>query len=85
MANTTIDEIGYILETYHSATLSEMANAAGLDVSVGKRKLPKEDLLDKIRGEFFTQARVMASLAKLDARERAVLDRLLLHGVLRAH
>jgi hypothetical protein len=80
MANVKTDEISAILDTYHSATLFEMAHAAGLDVSEGKRKLPKADLLEKVRNEFFTQERVLASLAKLDERERAVLDRLLLHG-----
>jgi hypothetical protein len=73
------DEIKFIFDTYHSATLFEMARVAGLDVTIGKRKLPKDDLFDKVRAEFFTQKRVLASLAKLDPRERAVLDRLLLH------
>jgi hypothetical protein len=80
MANIKTDEIGAILDTFHSATLLEMAHAAGLDVIEGKRKLPKADLLVKVRNEFFTQERVQASLAKLSERERAVLDRLLLLG-----
>jgi len=78
MADAAIDEISFILVTYHSATLLDMAHAAGLDVIAGKRKLPKADLFDKVRGEFFTRERVLASLSRLDPRERAVLDRLLL-------
>jgi hypothetical protein len=75
------DEISTIIETYHSNTLWEIARAAGLEVTDpnGKR-LNKAQVGAKIRAGLFTRDRVLAALAKLNERERAVLDRLLLHG-----
>jgi hypothetical protein len=80
-SDSSRDDIDAILETYHSATLWEMARAAGLEVtdSRGKR-LRKAELLPRIRAEFFTKKRVLSSVRRLDERERAVLDRLLLRG-----
>ncbi len=74
-------EINAILDDYHSATLWEMASAAGLEVTdeYGK-KLRKAELLHKMQAEFFHEARVRASWERLDERERAVLNRLLLRG-----
>ncbi len=74
-------DIDSILQDYHSATLWEMANAAGLKVTdEDGKKLRKAELLPKMRAEFFQEARVRASWKQLDERERAVLNRLLLRG-----
>jgi hypothetical protein len=74
-------EINTILETYHFNTLWEMAQAAGLKVYDQRRKkLRKAALINLMRSEFFTQARVRASWEQLNERERAVVNRLLLRG-----
>ena len=73
-------EIDTLLNSYHAATLWEMAHAAGLEVKQGSKKLGKRDLLPKMRDEFFTEARVHAAWGKLNKREREVLNRLLLRG-----
>jgi hypothetical protein len=76
-----MDETSEILDAYHAATLWDMAQEARLDmVDARGKKLPKGPLMDQMRDSFFTRARVLASLAKLNERERAVLDRLLLRG-----
>ncbi len=73
------EEIVTILDSYHSATLWEMANAAGLTVTDRQgKKLRKAKLIAVMQAEFFTEARVRASWERLDKRERAVLNRLLL-------
>lgn len=78
MANKEIDEI---LDVYHFSTLMRMAGAAGLETTrADGKKLRKKELLAKMRNEFFTEARVRASVKRLDERERAVLNRLLLRG-----
>jgi hypothetical protein len=75
------NEINTILNSYHSATLWEMAHAANLDVTDRRgKKLRKTDLNAKMRAEFFAEARVRASWELLDERERAVINRLLLRG-----
>ncbi len=75
------NEIEAIINSYHSATLREMANAAGLEVTDERgKKLRKAALLAKIRAEFFSEARVRASWKRLDEREQTVLNRLLLRG-----
>jgi len=74
------DEIGKILNSYHSKTLGKMAQVAGLDVMTGRKLMRKPDLFPKIRAEFFTEARIRASWEQLSERERAVLNRLLLRG-----
>lgn len=75
------DEISDILDSYHSTTLWEMARAAGVEVldRQGKR-IRKADLINKMRDGFFTEARVLTSLERLDQRERAILNRLLLRN-----
>ena len=75
-------ELKTLLESYHVATLRQMAEIAGLNVKQpGSRKnLNKTDLHALILKEFFTPQRIAASLEELDTRERAVLDRLLLRG-----
>lgn len=78
MADKEIDEI---LETYHFSTLARMAGAAGLETTrADGKKLRKKELLAKMRAEFFTETRGRSSLKRLDERERAVLNRLLLRG-----
>ena len=73
------DEIKIILDSYNANTLTGMAQAAGFDVFRNGKKLKKKDLIDKLQAEFFSRERVLASLERLDRRERAVLNRLLLH------
>lgn len=74
-------EIAALLNCYHSATLWEMANAAGLEVSDrGGKRLPKTEVVRRMRAEFFGRDRILASLSRLDKRERAILDRLLMRG-----
>ena len=73
------DEISAILDSYHSRTLGEMAQAAGLEVMVGRKMLRKKELFPRIRAQFFTKARIRASWEQLRERERTVLNRLLLH------
>jgi hypothetical protein len=74
-------EINTILESYHFSTLWEMAHAAGLQVTgKGGKKLRKTALVNKMRAEFFSEARVRASWERLDKRERAIMNRLLLRG-----
>lgn len=75
------DEIDTLLDAYHSNTLWDMANAAGLPVTDAKgKKLSKSQVIAQMRARFFARERVLASLARLNDRERAVLDRLLLRG-----
>ncbi len=75
------DEIKQIFDSYNYNTLWEMARAAYMEVTDRNgRKLRKKELLPKMREEYFNEARVKASLEELNERERAVLDRLLLHG-----
>lgn len=75
------NEINTILNSYHSATLWEMAHAANLQVTDRRgKKLHKAELITKMRAEFFSETRVRASWEQLDERERAVLNRLLLRG-----
>jgi hypothetical protein len=75
------DEIVEILDGYKASVLREMAEAASLNVKDRSGKaLPKDDLVRKMQAEFFTAERVRAAWARLDERERAVVNRLLLHG-----
>jgi hypothetical protein len=75
------DEINTILDSYHSNTLWEMASAAGLPSTDARgKKLPKTQVIAQMQAGFFTRERVLTSLARLNGRERAVLDRLLLRG-----
>jgi hypothetical protein len=76
-----VDEITNLLDAYQASTLWEIAGAGGLATTDRKgKRLNKRDLMRKMEAEFFTQSRVSASLARLDERERAVLNRLLLRG-----
>jgi hypothetical protein len=72
------DEITELLDSYHASTLWEMAQEAGLEVVDSKgKKLPKGPVMAQMQARFFSRER---ALAKLDEKERAVLDRLLLRG-----
>ncbi len=71
-------EIDDILDSYHAATLFEMANAAGIETARQGKKLLRTALVAEMRETFFARERVLASLERLNPRERAVLDRLLL-------
>lgn len=74
-------EIQELLNAYHANTLWEIANANGLRATDERgKRLNRHVLMRKMEKEFFTRQRVLASLEKLNWRERAVLDRLLLRG-----
>ena len=74
-------EIDTLLNTYHFGTLQRMADEAGLRTRDERgRRLRKAQLITEMRANFFTRARVRASWEKLSERERAALNRLLLHG-----
>ncbi len=79
MSDGSVDEIEAILDDYHMATLLAMANAAGLHVP-GTGNPRKGQVKAIMRASFFTRERVLASLGRMGRVERAVLDRLLLHG-----
>ena len=64
-------EIRTFLNDYHAATLHKMAEAAGMQVQRGGKKLRKAELVANMKAKFFTKKRVLASWAKLDQRERA--------------
>jgi hypothetical protein len=70
-------EIRKLLETYHSNTLWDMAQAGRLEVTKNGQRLRKSQLLPLMEEEFFTPARIQYSLSQLDKRERAVLNQLL--------
>ncbi len=74
-----MNEIETILDAYNANSLWEMAEIAGLTIKGGK-KPSKAAIMDLLRDKYFTEARIQASLARLNQRERAVLDRLLLRG-----
>jgi len=75
------DELTRLLEDYNYNTLLRIADYHGLDIEKRKGKKPrKARLVALMRERLFTESRVKASLAKLSELERAVLDRLLLHG-----
>ncbi|MBK8984928.1 MAG: helicase-associated domain-containing protein [Chloroflexi bacterium] len=72
-------EIAALLDSYNSNTLWEMARAAQLPNTTGK-KLPKSELLALMAQEFFKPERIEAAYQKLTKTERDVLNRLLLHN-----
>jgi hypothetical protein len=75
------DELAILLDDYNANTLREMAEANDMSI-LGEdgKKLSKDQLLPKLRAEFFTRKRILASYQRLSKTERAVLDRLLLRG-----
>ena len=75
------NEIDAILKSYHFATLWKMAHAADLKVTdQWGTRLRKTELVHVMRAEFFSQARVRASWKRLNQREQAIVNRLLLRG-----
>ena len=68
-----------LLDSYNSNTLWEMAREAQLPATTGK-KLKKAELITLMAQEFFQPARIEASFQRLAETEKAVLNRLLLHG-----
>ncbi|MFN8496305.1 MAG: helicase-associated domain-containing protein [Anaerolineae bacterium] len=73
------DPLDHLLDSYNVATLNSMAVEAGLLSRKGPRG-GKVELVNLMKRMFFTQERVQASLARLDPRERGVLNRLQLRG-----
>ncbi|MFZ4848319.1 MAG: helicase-associated domain-containing protein [Caldilinea sp.] len=69
-----------LLNTYHVDTLFELAEANGLNASLGKKKPSKGELVALLLGGLFTAARVQASYAALGEPERTVLNYLLYRG-----
>lgn len=74
-----MNEVDTILEDYNANTLREMAEAAEV-ISKGGKKPTKATLTALLRQQYFTEDRVHTSLAQLNEREKAVLNRLLLRG-----
>ena len=72
-------DIKTLLDSYNSNTLWEMAREAQLSNTTGK-KLKKDDVMQLMQREFFQPERIKASYEQLNKKERAVLNRLLLHG-----
>ncbi|MFN8484465.1 MAG: helicase-associated domain-containing protein [Anaerolineae bacterium] len=68
-----------LLASYNVNTLYALAVEAGIFSRKGP-KAPKAELVSVMKKYFFTEARVQASLAKLDPHERGVLNRLQLRG-----
>jgi len=73
------DEITEILNFYHAADLSSMANEAGIVALTTRGRPKKDDVAVIMRQRFFTPQRVQASYAKLDGKEKEVFNRILLH------
>lgn len=75
------DELSVLLDDYNANSLREMAEANNmLTVDNDGKRLPKHQLLPKMRTEFFAAKRILASYQRLSQPERAVLNRLLLRG-----
>ncbi len=72
-------EIATLLDSYNSNTLWDMARAAQLPGTVGK-KLGKDAVLALLKQEFFKPERIEAAYKRLTKTERDVLNRLLLHN-----
>lgn len=75
------NEITRLLNSYHTQTLRQMAEAAGIDIKDERgRYLPKDRLHAQLKNHFFTCKRVSQSLAQLSPLDRQVLDSILLMG-----
>lgn len=79
MADPKTAEILAILDGYHGSALLEMAREAGLPVPA-KGNPVRSQVVAAMKAHFFTRERVLASLARADRWERAVLNRLLRRG-----
>ncbi len=73
-------DIDQVLEGYHIDALAAMARASDLLADDGARRPRKAWLKEMLQNNLFRPERVAAALAQLGARERAMLDRLLLRG-----
>jgi hypothetical protein len=71
--------IAALLDTYNSNTLWEMARAANLPGTTGK-KMKKEDVIALMRREYFAEARVQASFNALSPLEKRVLNHIRIRG-----
>ena len=75
------DDLSLLLDDYNANTLREMAEANGISTLDDRgKKLTKDHLLARMRQEFFTAERILASHQHLSKTDRAILDRLLLRG-----
>lgn len=72
-------DIRTLLDSYNSNNLWEMAREAQLPKTTGK-KLKKSELIALMAQEFFQPERIQASYQRLTEKEKAILNRLLLHG-----
>ncbi|MBI3959342.1 MAG: helicase-associated domain-containing protein [Chloroflexi bacterium] len=72
-------EIDQILDIYHAADLSSMANEARLITLTTSGRPKRDDVLNVLRQRFFTPERIRAAYAKLSTTEKGVLNRILLH------
>ncbi|MCB8942869.1 MAG: helicase-associated domain-containing protein [Ardenticatenaceae bacterium] len=71
-------EILNLLDTYNSNNLWEMAREANLPGTTGV-KLKKAQLLKLMQEEYFKPQRIKADYERLPEREKAIINRLLLH------
>jgi hypothetical protein len=75
------DRLFALVDGYQYTTLVRIAEFNHIATTTTKgRKLHKNALIEVLCRELFTQKRAMQALARLGDLERAVLDRLLLHG-----
>ncbi|MEZ4661294.1 MAG: hypothetical protein R2911_27405 [Caldilineaceae bacterium] len=57
-------EIEQIIEAYHTTTLRQMAEEAGIGACTKSKKITKSLLEEMLPGWYFSQRRVQASYAK---------------------
>jgi len=74
------EDLGALLDAYQASVLQSIAATADIDVSDRGRSLSKAALISRLRVELFSEGRVRAAWRDLDERERAIVNRLLLHG-----
>jgi hypothetical protein len=67
-----------LIDSYNAATVREMAEAADVATKQNNGNIPKYELVKKMAREYFTEARVKTSYAKLSQDEKAIINRLLL-------
>ena len=65
-----------LLDTYNAASLFTLAEAANLPTKQGNKKLTKGLLMILMEKEYFTEARIKASLKHLSPLEKQVLERI---------
>lgn len=74
------EDLRALLDSYQVGVLQSIAVTAGIDVTERGRNLSKAATVSKLRVDLFSEGRVRAAWQELDARERAIVNRLLLHG-----